>query len=58
LYRWKGSKGDPARIELQDLPETVMVRFDPRRLRRIFFNLIHNAMNACSPTTPSTRPGT
>jgi len=35
-----------ARIELENLPESVRVRFDPRRLRRIFFNLVHNATDA------------
>lgn len=31
------------RIELQSEPPSVCVRLDARRLRRVFFNLVHNA---------------
>lgn len=31
------------RIELQNEPPAVRLRLDPRRLRRVFFNLLHNA---------------
>jgi len=31
------------RIELQNEPPSVQLRLDPRRLRRFFFNLLHNA---------------
>jgi signal transduction histidine kinase len=31
------------RIELESLPPAVPVRFDPRRLSRVFFNLVGNA---------------
>jgi signal transduction histidine kinase len=32
-----------ARLELENVPPAALVRFDPRRLSRVFFNLIHNA---------------
>ncbi len=32
-----------ARIEMPHAPPAVPVRFDPRRLSRVFFNLVHNA---------------
>ncbi len=32
------------RIELQNQPPPVRLRLDVRRLRRVFFNLLHNAM--------------
>ena len=32
-----------ARIEMENAPPSVSVRFDPRRLSRVFFNLVHNA---------------
>jgi signal transduction histidine kinase len=32
-----------ARIEMQTEPPAVLVPFDPRRLSRVFYNLIHNA---------------
>jgi signal transduction histidine kinase len=32
-----------ARLELANVPPAARVRFDPRRLSRVFFNLIHNA---------------
>jgi signal transduction histidine kinase len=35
-----------AQIELQNLPPAVLVRFDPRRLNRVFFNLVGNATDA------------
>jgi len=35
-----------ASIQLEKLPPAVMVRFDPRRLSRVFFNLVHNATDA------------
>lgn len=35
-----------ARIEMENVPPAVPVRFDPRRLSRIFFNLVHNATDA------------
>ncbi len=31
------------RIEMENVPPPVRVRFDPRRLSRVFFNLVHNA---------------
>lgn len=31
------------RIELENLPPAIPVRFDPRRLSRVFFNLVGNA---------------
>jgi signal transduction histidine kinase len=34
-----------ARIELQNDPPAVPFRLDARRLRRVFFNLLHNAMD-------------
>ena len=33
-------------IEMQTVPPAVRVRFDPRRLSRVFFNLVHNATDA------------
>lgn len=35
-----------ARIEMENVPPPVSVRFDPRRLSRVFFNLVHNATDA------------
>lgn len=32
-----------AHIDLENVPPSVAVRFDPRRLSRVFFNLVHNA---------------
>jgi len=32
-----------AQIEMQNVPPPLAVRFDPRRLSRVFFNLVHNA---------------
>ena len=32
-----------APIELQNEPPAIKLLFDPRRLRRVFFNLVHNA---------------
>ena len=32
-----------AQIEMRELPPAVQVTFDPRRLNRVFHNLIHNA---------------
>jgi signal transduction histidine kinase len=32
-----------ARIEMENVPPAMRVRFDPRRLSRVFFNLVHNA---------------
>jgi signal transduction histidine kinase len=32
-----------AQIEMENVPLAVAVRFDPRRLSRVFFNLVHNA---------------
>lgn len=34
------------RVELANLPPEVRLLLDPRRLRRVFFNLLHNAMDA------------
>ncbi|HXR48847.1 MAG TPA: ATP-binding protein [Candidatus Limnocylindrales bacterium] len=34
------------RIELQNEPPSVRLRLDARRLRRVFFNLLHNATDA------------
>jgi len=34
-----------AHIEMPDDPPAVPVRLDPRRLTRVFYNLIHNAMD-------------
>jgi signal transduction histidine kinase len=34
-----------SRIEMSDPPPDVLVRFDPRRLNRVFHNLIQNAMD-------------
>jgi signal transduction histidine kinase len=33
-------------IEMQNVPPAAFVRFDPRRLSRVFFNLVHNATDA------------
>jgi signal transduction histidine kinase len=33
-------------IELQNVPPPVFLQFDPRRLRRVFYNLVHNATDA------------
>ena len=35
-----------ARIEMENVPPALPVRFDPRRLSRVFFNLSHNATDA------------
>jgi signal transduction histidine kinase len=35
-----------ARLEMENVPPAVPVRFDPRRLSRVFFNLVHNATDA------------
>jgi two-component system NtrC family sensor kinase len=35
-----------ARIELENVPPPLPVQFDPRRLSRVFFNLVHNATDA------------
>lgn len=35
-----------AQIEMKDAPPAVPVRFDRRRLGRVFFNLVHNATDA------------
>ena len=32
-----------ARIEMQNEPPAVLLQFNPRRLNRVFYNLIHNA---------------
>ena len=32
-----------AHIEMENVPPALLVRFDPRRLSRVFFNLVHNA---------------
>jgi len=32
-----------AQIRMENVPPPLPVRFDPRRLRRVFFNLLHNA---------------
>src|SRR5476649_533039 len=34
------------RIELQNVPPPVFLQFNPRRLRRVFYNLVHNATDA------------
>jgi signal transduction histidine kinase len=34
------------RIKMENMPLGVLVRFDPRRLSRVFFNLLHNATDA------------
>jgi signal transduction histidine kinase len=31
------------RVELQNVPPAIFLQFDPRRLRRVFYNLVHNA---------------
>jgi signal transduction histidine kinase len=33
-------------VEMENVPPALPVRFDPRRLRRVFVNLIHNATDA------------
>ncbi|HEX9046377.1 MAG TPA: HAMP domain-containing sensor histidine kinase, partial [Verrucomicrobiae bacterium] len=35
-----------AHVEMEGAPPAVLVNFDPRRLSRVFFNLIHNATDA------------
>jgi signal transduction histidine kinase len=35
-----------AQLKLASLPPPVLVRFDARRLKRVFFNLVHNAIDA------------
>jgi two-component system NtrC family sensor kinase len=35
-----------ARIEMENAPPALPVRFDPRRLSRVFFNFVHNATDA------------
>ena len=37
------AKAKSVRVELQNEPPAVRLRLDPRRLRRVFFNLLHNA---------------
>jgi signal transduction histidine kinase len=32
-----------AQIEMQNVPPALRLQFDPRRLSRVFFNLVHNA---------------
>jgi signal transduction histidine kinase len=32
-----------ARIQIENVPPTVFIPFDPRRLSRVFYNLVHNA---------------
>jgi signal transduction histidine kinase len=32
-----------ARIEIENIPAAVFIPFDPRRLGRVFYNLVHNA---------------
>jgi signal transduction histidine kinase len=34
------------RIELQNVPPSAFLKFEPRRLRRVFYNLVHNATDA------------
>ncbi len=35
-----------AHVELQGDPPAVQIQFDPRRLSRVFYNLVHNATDA------------
>src|SRR5580692_5523849 len=35
-----------ARVEMENVPPALPVRFDARRLSRVFFNLMHNATDA------------
>jgi len=35
-----------ARIEIKNPPPALPIRFDPRRMNRVFFNLVHNATDA------------
>ena len=35
-----------AQIEMESAPPAIHVRFDPRHLTRVFFNLVHNATDA------------
>jgi signal transduction histidine kinase len=35
-----------AQVELENVPPALPVRFDARRLSRVFFNLVHNATDA------------
>jgi signal transduction histidine kinase len=37
-----------AMLEVENIPPAVPVRFDPRKLSRVFFNLVHNATDAMS----------
>jgi len=34
-----------AKVELQNIPPPIQLKFNPRRLSRVFFNLVHNAMD-------------
>ena len=34
------------KVELQNVPPPFFLQFDPRRLRRVFYNLVHNATDA------------
>jgi signal transduction histidine kinase len=34
------------KVELQNVPPPVFLQFDPHRLRRVFYNLVHNATDA------------
>jgi signal transduction histidine kinase len=38
-----GAELKNARVQLQNEPPSVLVRFNPRRLSRVFHNLVHNA---------------
>jgi signal transduction histidine kinase len=35
-----------AQVEMPDSPPAILVRFDARRLSRVFYNLVHNATDA------------
>ena len=35
-----------ARIEMENVPPAVLIPFDPHRLSRVFYNLVHNATDA------------
>ena len=35
-----------ARIEMETVPPSVLIAFDPQRLSRVFYNLLHNATDA------------
>jgi signal transduction histidine kinase len=34
------------KVELQNVPPPIFLQFDPHRLRRVFYNLVHNATDA------------